>query len=134
MTPIGCATVVEPLTEEWVDALAAAVKDVTVPEGMGLVVEYRVDDGFSWHLVIGGGAVSVVAGTAESPEVAFCADRNTALALAGGTLDPLRAIIDGDLTIHGDPRALVTAKGLLEDIDKLFATVRPTSGAKDGPI
>ena len=66
--------------------------------------------------------------------MAFCADRNTALALAGGTLDPLRAIIDGDLTLHGDPRALVTAKGLLEDIDKLFATVRPPSGAKDGPI
>jgi len=132
--PIGCATVVEPLTEEWVDALAATVEDLTVPEGIALVVEYRVDDGFSWHLVIGRGTVGVVAGPAESPDVAFWTDRNTALALASGALDPLRAIINGDLTIHGDPRTLVAARSLLEDIDNLFAAVRLASGSEDGPI
>ena len=60
-------------------------------------------------------------GAADDPDVSFHADWATALAMADGSLDPLRAVIDGDLLLHGDPRSLVMARDLLDDVGDLFA-------------
>ncbi|MEC8999639.1 MAG: SCP2 sterol-binding domain-containing protein [Actinomycetota bacterium] len=112
---------VEPLTDGWIEALAAAAHGRNVPNDVSLVVEYRVDDGPTWHLVVADGAARVVAGPANEPDAAFRTDRTTALALTDGSMDPLRAVINGDLAIHGDPRALVAAQGLLDDLGGLLA-------------
>ena len=111
----------EPLTDAWIEALAEAADGRTVSTGLALVLEYRVVDGPTWHLAVADGRVSVVAGSAETPDVSFHAERATALAMADGSLDPLRAVIDGDLVLHGDPRTLVAARELLDDLGDLFA-------------
>ena len=49
-------------------------------------------------------------------------ERSTALAMADGSLDPLRAVIDGDLLLHGDPRTLVANRDVLDDLGDLFAS------------
>ena len=132
MAPLGCATVVEPLTDEWIEAMADAARGRSVPAEVSLVVEYRVDDGPTWHLVVADGAVRVEPGPAEAPDAGFRTDRATALALADGSVDPLRAVIDGDLAIHGDPRTLVAARGLLDDLGGLGAPAPGLQASDDG--
>ena len=41
-----------------------------------------------------------------------------------GTLDPLRAVIDGDLTLGGDPRLLVEHRAVFDGLGDVFAVVR----------
>jgi len=119
--------VVEPLTDEWLAALTAATKGLALPDALPpdtrLVVEYRVDDGPSWHLVVAGGSIHMAAGPTDDPDATYQTDRATALALAAGTVDPLQAVIDGDLTIRGDPRALVAARALIDGLGDPFASL-----------
>lgn len=115
---------VEPLTDAWIEALVDAADGRTAPDNIKLTVEYKVDNGPSWHLVVANGFVRVAPGIAEAPDLTFQADRTTALALTAGALDPLRAVIDGELVIHGDPRTLVSARGVLDDLGDMFAMVR----------
>ena len=114
-------SVPEPLTEAWIDAMAEIAAGRTVADGVSLVLEYRVTGGPTWHLAVAGGKIRVVTGAADAPDVSFHADWETALAMADGSLDPLRAVIDGDLLLHGDPRSLVVARDLLDDVGDLFA-------------
>ena len=86
------------------------------------MLEYQVADGPTWHLAVADGTVQVQFGPAETPDVSFHTQRATALAMADGSLDPLKAVIDGDLILRGDPRTLVTAKNLLEDLGNLLAS------------
>ena len=132
MAPLGCATVVEPFTEAWIAAMAAAASDRPVPDDVSLVVEYRIADGPTWHLVVADGSVRVVSGPADHPDASFRTDRATALALTDGSRDPLRAIIDGDLAIHGDPQTLVAARGLLDDLGGLGAPAPGLQASDDG--
>lgn len=123
---------VEPFTDAWIEAMAAAAGDRAVSDDVSLVVEYRIDDGPTWHLVVADGSVRVVAGPADQPDAGFRTDRTTALALADGSRDPLRAVIDGDLTIHGDPRTLVAARGLLDDLGGLGVPPPGLRASDDG--
>ncbi len=132
MAPLGCATVVEPFTEAWIEAMAAVARDRTVPADVSLVVEYRIEDGPTWHLVVAEGTVRVVAGPADDPDAGFRTDRTTAAALADGSRDPLRAVIDGDLAMSGDPRALVAARGILDDLGGLGPPAPGVRGSDDG--
>ena len=113
---------VEPLTDAWIAALAEAALRRTVSTEITLVLEYRVVDGPTWHLTVTDGEVRVEAGPAEAADMSFHAERATALAMADGSLDPLRAVIDGDLLLHGDPRKLVAAHHVLHDLVDLFAS------------
>jgi len=124
--------VVEPFTEAWIEAMAAAARDRAVPDEVSLVVEYRITDGPTWHLVVADGSVRVVSGPAHRPDAGFRTDRATALALNDGSLDPLRAVIDGNLAIHGDPRTLVAARGLLDDLGGLGAPLPGLQASDDG--
>jgi predicted lipid carrier protein YhbT len=92
-----------------------------VADGVSLVLEYRVIGGPTWHLAVADGTIRVATGSAEAPDMSFHAEWATALAMADGSLDPLQAVIDGDLLLHGDPRSLVTARDLLDDVGDLFS-------------
>jgi len=114
-------SVPEPLTEAWIEAMAEIAVGLKVSDGVALVLEYRVAGGPTWHLAVADGTIRVVTGAANAPDVSFHAGWATALAIADGSLDPLRAVIDGDLLLHGDPRSLVMARDLLNDVGDLFA-------------
>jgi hypothetical protein len=56
--------------------------------------------------------------------VTFSTDRATATGLMAGAIDPLDAVITGDLSIVGDPRSLVGHHDLLATLGDVFADVR----------
>jgi len=120
--------VAEPLSDAWIDALDnAAAEHPGLREAattMALVLEYSTSGGPSWHVVFDHGSVRVVAGPADHPDLRFATDPATARALAAGTLDPLRAMIDGDLTLVGDPRLLVEHRAVFDDLGDVFAIAR----------
>ncbi|MCS5664546.1 MAG: SCP2 sterol-binding domain-containing protein [Acidimicrobiales bacterium] len=118
----------EPLSDAWIAALDnAAAEHPGLQEAaaaMALVLEYSTSGGPSWHVVFDHGSVRVVAGPADHPDLRFATDPATARALAAGTLDPLRAVIDGDLTLVGDPRLLVEHRAVFDDLGDVFAIAR----------
>ncbi len=118
----------EPLSDAWIAALDnAAAEHLGLQEAaaaMALVLEYSTSGGPSWHVVFDHGSVRVVAGPADHPDLRFATDPATARALAAGTLDPLRAMIDGDLTLVGDPRLLVEHRAVFDDLGDVFAIAR----------
>ena len=118
----------EPLSDAWIAALDnAAAEHLGLQEAaaaMALVLEYSTSGGPSWHVVFDHGSVRVVAGPADHPDLRFATDPATARALAAGTLDPLRAVIDGDLTLVGDPRLLVEHRAIFDDLGDVFAIAR----------
>ena len=118
----------EPLSDAWIAALDnAAAEHLGLQEAaaaMALVLEYSTSGGPSWHVVFDHGSVRVVAGPADHPDLRFATAPTTARALAAGTLDPLRAVIDGDLTLVGDPRLLVEHRAVFDDLGDVFAIAR----------
>ena len=117
-----------PLSDAWIAALDnAAAEHLGLQEAaaaMALVLEYSTSGGPSWHVVFDHGSVRVVAGPADHPDLRFATDPATARALAAGTLDPLRAVIDGALTLVGDPRLLVEHRAVFDDLGDVFAIAR----------
>lgn len=112
----------EPLSDDWIAALDEAVRVLRLDgPDPPLRLEYRVADGPTWHVAIDGDGARVHPGPADGADVSFSTDRATALAFAAGDLDPLDAVITGDLSIGGDPRRLVEHQGLLDDLGGLFA-------------
>ena len=118
----------EPLADAWSAALDNAAAEhpglQKAAAAMALVLEYSTSGGPSWHVVFDHGSVRVVAGPADHPDLRFATDPATARALAAGTLDPLRAMIDGDLTLVGDPRLLVEHRAVFDDLGDVFAIAR----------
>jgi len=120
--------VVEPLTEAWIEAMDAAASThdglLAATADMALTIEYRVVDGNTWHVRLEGGAARVVSGPADEPDLSFTTGPATAAAIADGTLDPLRAVIDGDVLLSGDPRVLVEHRAILDGLGDVFAATR----------
>ena len=118
----------ETLSDAWIAALdTAAAEHPGLREAttaIALVLEYSTSGGPSWHVVFDHGSVRVIAGPADHPDLRFATDPVTARALANGTLDPLRAVIDGDLTLGGDPRLLVEHRAVLDGLGDVFAIAR----------
>ncbi len=118
----------EPLSDAWITALDTAVAEHPglreAAAAMALVLEYSTSGGPTWHVVFDHGSVRVVAGPADHPDLRFATDPATARALAAGTLDPLRAVIDGDLTLGGDPRLLVEHRAVFDGLGDVFAVAR----------
>ena len=117
------------LSPEWISALDEAatthlgLKEVSLNKD--LVLGYRITDGPSWRLAIGDGEVRVHSGTDEAENVWFTTSRSTALDIATGTMDPLEAIIAGQLEIGGDPRLLVDNHDVFKGLGDVFASCRP---------
>ena len=118
----------EPLSDAWIAALDNAAAEhpglQKAAAAMALVLEYSTSGGPSWHVVFDHGSVRVVAGPADHPDLRFATDPATARALAAGTLDPLQAVIDGNLTLVGDPRLLVEHRAVFDDLGDVFAIAR----------
>lgn len=118
----------EPLSDAWIAALDTAVAEHPglreAAAAMTLVLEYSTSGGPTWHVVFDHGSVRVIAGPADHPDLRFATDPATARALAAGTLDPLRAVIDGDLTLGGDPRLLVEHRAVFDGLGDVFAVAR----------
>ena len=121
------------LSEAWIAALdevAASHRGLQAATvGSALVVEYRVasDPPALWHITLTQGKVRIKAGPADEPDAWFEARPSAARALFDGSLDPLRAVIDGDLSIGGDPRRLLDHREILDGIGDVFAGVRATT-------
>ena len=90
------------------------------------MVEYRVvsDPPTLWHITLNEDEVRVKAGPADEPDAWFEARPATARALFDGNLDPLHAMIDGSLSMGGDPRRLLEHREILDGIGDVFARVR----------
>jgi putative sterol carrier protein len=117
-----------PLSDAWITALDDVARRHDGLLGMAstvtLSVEYRVADGPTWHITLGDGEARVRPGPAVEPDVTFSTDRATATGLMTGSIDPLDAVITGDLSIGGDPRPLVEHHNLLATLGDVFAGVR----------
>jgi|TARA_Y100000310_G_C20701435_1_gene830316 putative sterol carrier protein len=120
------------LSPEWIAALnEAAALHPAFPTGVGdlpVTIGYLITDGPSWYMVIGADRVRVLPGNVSSPDVSFSTDAATAAEIYEGRIDPLRAVVDGDLEIGGDPRLLMANRDVLEAMGDLFATVREGIG------
>ena len=118
------------LSDAWIAALdeaAAGHEGLRVSTlNTTLVLEYRValNPPVCWHIIIDCGEVRIRSGSAEQPDVWFEAQPATASSLLDGSLDPLSAVIDGTLTMGGDPRLLVPHRQVLNDLGDVFLHVR----------
>ena len=75
-------------------------------------------------MAIDRGRVRVGAGTDDDEQVWFTTDRRIAEQLTAGGIDPLEAVIAGDLTIGGDPRVLVEHRQVLDDLGDVLGAAR----------
>jgi putative sterol carrier protein len=121
--------VVEPLTDAWVSALAAAAERATAPADVALVVQQVVVDPdgggeLAYAIRIADGAIAVTEGRVADPDVTFTQDRATAAAVARGELSAQSAFLAGRLRIGGDLRAVMTAARELAALHDVFASAR----------
>ena len=119
----------EPLTSDWVSALAAAAQGATAPEGIELVVQQVVlgDDGgeeLLYAVRISGGTVAVTEGRSDDADVTFTQDRDTATAIAAGELSAQAAFLSGRLRVGGDLRAALDNARELAALSDVFASAR----------
>ena len=125
------------LSDAWIAALDEAAAShrglQAAAVGTALVVEYRVasDPPALWHITLNPDEVRVKAGPADEPDAWFEARPATARALFDGSLDPLHAMIDGSLSMGGDPRQLLDHREILDGIGDVFAWVRAATIAAD---
>ena len=115
------------LAPEWVTALDAAAREVTVAGDGRLVVQQvvRTEAGETrYHLVVGGGRIRVVPGPAEAADVTFTQDYDVAAALSRGEFTAQQALFDGILKVSGDLDGLARRAGILAALGDVFAAVR----------
>ena len=112
----------EHFSKDWVEQLNRVVPDPKDPDdltpSLTLCIEYRITQGPIWHLLIKNGQTRFQKGPASDPDVSFTTDRATAESLTMGSVDPLQAVIAGDLSISGDPRRLSDYYPLLTDFQE----------------
>ncbi|MFL3012849.1 MAG: SCP2 sterol-binding domain-containing protein [Acidimicrobiales bacterium] len=118
------------LSEEWIEELNniaqshKGLKEATTE--IELVVEYRVveEETFVWQINIDKGVIEIYVGNKHEPDVWFETDRSVAISLFEGTINPLNAVIEGTMQIGGDPRELIEASGMFEQLEDVFETIR----------
>ena len=113
------------LSPQWLTALNQAA---TQHPGLDahqkpVTVGYRITDGPHWCIAFTPGAVQVLTDPTPDQDVWFITDRHTASQMAAGTLDPLTAIIDGTMTLGGDPRRLTENQAVADQLSSLLAAV-----------
>lgn len=112
------------LSDEWVDALAAAAASASVAEDAELSVRQVVDDA-AWTVRVAGGRIAV--DRDATADVTLTTDRATAAALVRGELATQDAFAAGRLRLGGDLTKLLDAAGALGGLDAAYAQVRATT-------
>ncbi len=100
------------LSDAWVAQLDASYAESPGSSPEPVTVQYVVatDDGErSYHLVMGPDRDRAVPGLAETPDVTFSMNEETAQAISAGELSTEEAFITGRLDIDGDPGPLIEA-------------------------
>lgn len=100
------------MSDAWVAQLDARYAESPGSSPEPVTVQYVVatDDGErSYHLVMGPDRDRAILGHAESPDVTFSMNEETARAISGGELSTEEAFITGRLDIDGDPGPLIEA-------------------------
>ena len=121
------------LSDQWIEELNNAAQSHKGLEnaisGIELVVEYRVIDkeSVSWQIQINKGNIEISADCKFEPDVWFETDRPTATSLFEGTINPLNAVIEGNMEIGGDPRRLLESSEMFEQLDDLYETIRDST-------
>ena len=87
---------------------------------VSLVIEQRITDDAGtvahYHLRLGDGAVAVIDGPADDPDVVITQDRGTADSIRAGDAHAHRAFLTGRLRIDGDVDALIEHGELLSGL------------------
>lgn len=109
------------LSDEWVDALAAAAADAEIAPGADLALRQVVDD-VSWTVRVRDGRVSIDRDPAA--DVTLTTDAETAAALVRGDLATQDAFAAGRLRLGGDLQKLLAAASALAGVDAVYAGVR----------
>ncbi len=118
------------LSNEWVEELNNVAQSHKGLRGattdVELVVEYRVIDKetFIWQINIDKGVVEISVGHNDEPDVWFETDKAVATSLFEGRTNPLNAVIEGTMQIGGDPRKLIEASEMFEQLEDMFETIR----------
>ncbi|MCU1378591.1 MAG: hypothetical protein JWN29_1574 [Acidimicrobiales bacterium] len=109
------------LSDEWVEALAAAAATAEVDPAATLAVRQVVDD-VSWTVRVAGGQVTI--DRDDSADLTIATDRATAEALVRGDLAIQDAFAAGRLRLGGDLSKLLAAANGLAGLDAAYAGVR----------
>ena len=113
------------LSEEWIKEADAALRasGLSAPKGDPLSIEQRVGEAV-FHMVFDDAGARVASGPAAAPAVVFCQSWDTARAVARGEMSAEEAVLNGEITLEGDPMALLSHRRLLSSAEDVFAGVR----------
>jgi spore germination protein GerM len=120
------------LSDEWFDAMAAAVAGVEVPDGVtlrvGQVVTATPTGDVSYLLDCRDGRCTIVRDTVERADVVFRSDLAVAQQLAAGGPDvaPGHAVLRGDVQVSGDVTRLLATGDLAARLAATVGTLRST--------
>jgi hypothetical protein len=118
------------LSDEWFDALDAAVSTVEVPEGVALrigqVITGGPDGEVTYSLDCRNGLCTLLRGTIDDADVVFRSDVATAQDLADGdsSTAPGHAVLRGDVQVSGDVTRLLAAGDLAARLATAMAGFR----------
>ncbi len=124
---------IEPLTPEWLRQLGAVTGAIAADPAVSLVIQQMVegDPPLRWHVVIAGGSVDTVRGTASDPAMTLSTDRDTAIGIATAQISAQRAFLEGKLRIAGRINALIEARTVLEEISDALREARTSENFTD---
>lgn len=77
-----------------------------------------------YHVTIDDGTVRITPGPADSPDIRFTQDHDTATGIASGRVSAQRAFMTGRLQVGGDLQLLVEQADVLAALTDVFAQVR----------
>lgn len=95
------------------DAMTTAVKK---DHGLSqpTTLQWVFSDAKPWHIVINNGTTEARAGQASAPDVTFKTSLQDWIAITGGRLNPLKAVITGKLRPRGDLRTIAQLPRVFE--------------------
>jgi putative sterol carrier protein len=122
------------LSAEWITALDAAARAVTLPDAaatVSITIEQVVRDApggeARYHLRIEDGHARVHPGPAATPDLRLFADYDTAARLQRGELNAQHALAIGTLKVQGRFAHLLRVDDALRALEDVFAPVRATT-------
>ncbi|MFV0525480.1 MAG: SCP2 sterol-binding domain-containing protein [Acidimicrobiales bacterium] len=132
------------LSDAWLAAATTAVAGLALPEPDGtsgpgpdgdpapVVIGYDVADPatgepgpLSYRLVITRDVVRFVRRHPDEPGIRFRLDESTAAAVASGSANAQRAVLDGRIVVTGDPRLLLRVQETMAAVETALTPLRP---------